>query len=259
MLEKSLSVDLGELLRISDGLQDLRQVIRCLSSIYARRLESAGRGVMKAKSLKNRYDVILLDVEMNDGEGFEAVKELRSTGYSQTIVAFSALNDPDEHEPCMNAGCDLVLTKPFSRDDIRTLLHSLRRAPLLSSFYNDPSMTPLVNKFVAELPEKVTAIEKALISENIESLIEVTASNDNVVDGLIERGPSVDISACAFDLLGHITNTSASGALEHHVLEQMRQPRNLVGVVGRSDINPDLKRNHRRGMVFLQDDPQAVF
>ena len=134
-------------------------------------------------ALEKRYDVILFDVEMNGGEGFEAVKELRSTGYTQTIVAFSALQDPGEHEPCMSAGCDLVLTKPFSRDDIRTLLHSLRRAPLLSSFYNDPSMTPLVNKFVAELPEKVRAIEKALISENIGSL-------QTMVRGLRAQGSS---------------------------------------------------------------------
>jgi hypothetical protein len=58
MLEGSLTVHVRELLRIGNGLQDLRQVMRCLKSINGRRLERAGCGVVKAKSLKNRHDVI---------------------------------------------------------------------------------------------------------------------------------------------------------------------------------------------------------
>jgi hypothetical protein len=58
VLKDSLSVKIRELLRIGNGLQDLRQLIRCLTSIHGRRLESAGRGVVKAKSLKNRHNII---------------------------------------------------------------------------------------------------------------------------------------------------------------------------------------------------------
>jgi hypothetical protein len=58
MLEDSLRVNVSELPRIRDSLQDLRQVMRCLNSIHGRRLKSASRGVLKAKSLKNRDDII---------------------------------------------------------------------------------------------------------------------------------------------------------------------------------------------------------
>jgi hypothetical protein len=58
MLKESLSVNFRELLRIGNGLQDLRQVIGRLSSIHGRRLKSAGRGMVKTKSLKNRHDII---------------------------------------------------------------------------------------------------------------------------------------------------------------------------------------------------------
>lgn len=121
-------------------------------------------------ALKNRYDMILIDVEMNGGEGFETVANLRSKGYSQTIVAFSALNDAEDRERCTSTGCDFILAKPFTRDDVGNLFQSLRQAPLFSSFYDDPSMTELVNKFVVALPDKVRAIESAIVSGNLESL-----------------------------------------------------------------------------------------
>ena len=58
VLEDGLSVNFRELLRIGDGLQDFRQVIRGLQSVHSRRLERAGRGVLKAEGLKYRHDVI---------------------------------------------------------------------------------------------------------------------------------------------------------------------------------------------------------
>ena len=39
-----------ELLRIGNGLQNLRQMIRCLNSVHGWRLESAGRSVVKRPS-----------------------------------------------------------------------------------------------------------------------------------------------------------------------------------------------------------------
>lgn len=119
---------------------------------------------------KNQYDVILIDVEMEDGQGLEAVKKLRSQGYSQTIVAFSALVHDGEREKSLAAGCDLVLAKPFTQADVRSLLQSLRREPLFSSFYNDPAMTELVNTFVQELAQTVRNIERAVLSGEIEVL-----------------------------------------------------------------------------------------
>jgi hypothetical protein len=59
MLKSGLSVNIRkQLLRIGNGVQDLRQVMCRLNSIEGRRLEGAGRGVVKAERLKNRHDVI---------------------------------------------------------------------------------------------------------------------------------------------------------------------------------------------------------
>jgi hypothetical protein len=52
MLQDSLGVNLRELLRVGNCLQDLRQVLCCSNAIHGSRLERAGSGMMKAKGLK---------------------------------------------------------------------------------------------------------------------------------------------------------------------------------------------------------------
>lgn len=153
---------------------------------------------------KNRYDVILFDVEMNDGQGFEAVRKLRSEGYSQTIVAFSALVNDGEHEKSIAAGCDLVLIKPFTQNDVRSLLQSLRREPLFSSFYNDPAMAELINAFVQELSGKVREIEQAALSGQIE-----------VLRGHV-RTVRAQGSSYGFEVL-----TEAAAKVEEHLAEEI--------------------------------------
>ncbi|MCH7591521.1 MAG: response regulator [Planctomycetes bacterium] len=153
---------------------------------------------------QNRYDVILFDVEMNDGQGFEVVKKLRSQGYSQTIVAFSALVNDGEREKSIAAGCDLVLAKPFTQEDVRSLLQSLRREPLFSSFYNDPAMTELINAFVQELSGKVREIEQAARSGQIE-----------VLRGHV-RTVRAQGSSYGFEVL-----TEAAATVEEHLTEEI--------------------------------------
>ena len=73
---------------------------------------------------KNRYDLILIDVEMKSGQGFETVKELRGRGYSQTIVAFSALVEDGDRQKCIDTGCDEYTTKPINR---RKLIETIQQ------------------------------------------------------------------------------------------------------------------------------------
>ena len=119
---------------------------------------------------KNRYDLIIIGVEAQSGVGFEVVEALRSKGYSRTIVAFTALTEDDDRNRCLEAGCDHVLAKPFTREDMNSLLQSLRQEPLFSTFYDDPSMAQLINTFVEELPDKVLAIEQAVLAEDQKAL-----------------------------------------------------------------------------------------
>lgn len=57
-------------------------------------------------------NIILIDLMMPRMNGQECIKEIRNKGLKQPIVAFTAVDDPEIHKEAMDAGCNLVLTKP---------------------------------------------------------------------------------------------------------------------------------------------------
>lgn len=56
--------------------------------------------------------IILIDLMMPKMSGQDCVREIRKQGLTLPIVAFTALDDPEVQQDALNAGCDLVLTKP---------------------------------------------------------------------------------------------------------------------------------------------------
>ena len=119
---------------------------------------------------KNTYDVILLDMVMPVMDGFEAVRTLRSRGFSGVVAAATGLTKPGIREKCLEAGCDLYFPKPLLDADFVTLLSTVRSEPLFSNFHDDPSMRPLIHEFVAELPAGLRAIEQAMVDQDIATL-----------------------------------------------------------------------------------------
>lgn len=57
-------------------------------------------------------NVILVDLMMPRMNGQDCVRELRKRGVKVPIIAFTALDDPEVHQEALDAGCNLVLTKP---------------------------------------------------------------------------------------------------------------------------------------------------
>lgn len=62
--------------------------------------------------------VILIDLMMPGLSGQETVVKLREQGLSVPIIAFTALEDADSHNEALEAGCNLVLTKPCKPKDL---------------------------------------------------------------------------------------------------------------------------------------------
>ncbi len=57
-------------------------------------------------------DIVLIDLMMPRMNGQDTVRQMRKLGYEFPIIAFTALDDPDVHQEAIDAGCNLVLTKP---------------------------------------------------------------------------------------------------------------------------------------------------
>jgi len=98
------------------------------SSIEEAKVDVAGNGKMAVEKVKeNHYDVILMDVQMPEMNGYDATKIIRRLNNSKAktpIIAMTANNMQLEIENCYKAGMDEYVSKPF---DTLELLEKIRK------------------------------------------------------------------------------------------------------------------------------------
>lgn len=78
-------------------------------------------GVQEAR--RQKYDVILMDMQMPRMNGYEATQTLRSEGFLTPIIAVTANAMKGDEEKCLQAGCDAYLSKPIDRKKLAQVLH----------------------------------------------------------------------------------------------------------------------------------------
>jgi CheY-like chemotaxis protein/anti-sigma regulatory factor (Ser/Thr protein kinase) len=173
----------GRVLLAEDG-EDNRDLIS--SHLHRVGLEvvivGTGRLAVEAAG-REGFDLVLMDMQMPEMDGYEATRQLRKAGLDVPIVALTANAMPEDRARCLEAGCSEYLAKPVSRGQlIETLRHFLgetqeRQAPpsepakrLQSTLEKQPSLQKLLNKFISKLPERVATMRAMLEEENLENL-----------------------------------------------------------------------------------------
>jgi two-component system OmpR family response regulator len=75
----------------------------------------------------SRPDLILLDVMMPDGDGFEIVRQIRSGGAQIPIIFLTARSAVGERVAGLTLGGDDYITKPFSLDEVLARIRAVLR------------------------------------------------------------------------------------------------------------------------------------
>jgi DNA-binding response OmpR family regulator len=87
-------------------------------------LDAAGR---------DSHDVVILDVMLPGGSGFELCRAVRSVGVTTPILILTARDAVDDRVTGLDAGADDYLTKPFALEELLARVRALaRRRPALA-------------------------------------------------------------------------------------------------------------------------------
>lgn len=87
----------------------------------ARVLQNAGAQVFSASNgveavtaaMSGDHNAVFMDLHMPVKDGYEAVAELRSRGYTKPIIALTVASSSREIQRAAYVGCDDYLCKPF--------------------------------------------------------------------------------------------------------------------------------------------------
>jgi two-component system OmpR family response regulator len=75
----------------------------------------------------SRPDLILLDVMLPDGDGFDVVRALRAGGPRVPVIFLTARSDVHERVAGLTLGGDDYVTKPFSLDEVLARIRAVLR------------------------------------------------------------------------------------------------------------------------------------
>lgn len=134
-------------------------------------------------ALANKFDLILMDMQMPVMDGLSATRLLREKGYQGTIIALTANALRKDRDDCLAAGCDDFLTKPIDRSRFAQVISEYLRnddSPdyrqessldsITSSLIDDPDVADLLEKYIENLPAIVEEIKTAYSGNDYETL-----------------------------------------------------------------------------------------
>ncbi len=82
-------------------------------------------GVMKA--LLGDFDVVLMDIQMPEMDGYEALHQLKANHYSRPVFALTAQAMKEDRDKINAAGFDNYLTKPINREELFNQLRKVSK------------------------------------------------------------------------------------------------------------------------------------
>jgi len=80
---------------------------------------------------ENRYDLILLDLQMADMDGFQVMEELKSVDAESYLPILVMTAEPGHKVRALQAGAKDFVSKPFDLVEVKTRIHNMLEVRLL--------------------------------------------------------------------------------------------------------------------------------
>jgi len=128
-------------------------------------VETVTDGAQAIRSAKDlRPDVILMDMQMPEVDGYEATKILKADDETRTIpiIALTASAMKTDEERCIAVGCDAYVTKPVNADELAEIVIRLAERskviPASGPYLSDAKVSYFINYLSGEVNKTENAL-----------------------------------------------------------------------------------------------------
>ena len=124
-----MSVDRPKVLLVDDE-ENIRFLVGSALSAQDLDVTSVDNGADALNRLRAEpIDVVVLDINLPDIDGFEILRRLRADGWAGSVLFLTARGATDDRVRGLTSGGDDYITKPFAREELVARVHvALRRA-----------------------------------------------------------------------------------------------------------------------------------
>ncbi len=81
----------------------------------------------ESSAMENEFDMIVLDLGLPDGDGYEVCKNIRDKNITTPVLILSGEQETDVKVKCLKVGADDYLTKPFNTEELIARMEAIKR------------------------------------------------------------------------------------------------------------------------------------
>jgi CheY-like chemotaxis protein len=205
------------------------------------------------------YDVVLMDVQMPDMNGFEATRLIRDSEsrvlrHDIPIIAMTAHALKGDREKCLEAGMNDYLSKPVTALALNEILEkslATESSATLITPESDPRHAkPVHIQRIQAIADGDLAFEQDLI----ESYVSQTEQHLKALESSVHEGNEEEVEHWAHTIKGSSANAGAKGMQEiAHRIEQFRTGEDPAqGLELLSELRSEFERVRRYFKAYLQ-------
>jgi CheY-like chemotaxis protein/HPt (histidine-containing phosphotransfer) domain-containing protein len=197
------------------------------------------------EAANGKYDLILMDINMPNMNGYDATRAIREKGNDTPIIALTASVMKDDADKCIAAGCNAFLPKPIDREKFFDMLNTYltkNDTSLAQKLAETNGQVERINEDILEstagmlkekedgdIPIALDELKDAIPYEDLMGLIDIFLTDNSrrieQIADLIEKYDAEEIRLLAHAIKGSSASiaamplSAAAGKLETAAME----------------------------------------
>ncbi len=198
---------------------------------------------------KYNYDLILMDMQMPEVDGYEAIQRIRQSDKPVAtipIVALTAHAIPEEIKRCLDAGADAYVAKPFEPETLYNTIVNLTRAGAgIASSINTQAL------------HGMSSGNKEFLADILQMYLTTIPETVQRLNSLANAGYETEsYKACLLELLDTVSVISAQPL--QNTLEQMQQALDTGNVQELTQLQPEATIQSQETTQLLEQELSAL-